>query len=232
MPFFYLPGNHDVSNEKLLDAWKKRFGRTYYYFIYQNVLFLCMDSTGEPYRINNGDITEEEADYFEGVIGKHKKVRWTIVIMHKPAWERNGENWLRLEKTLGERDYTVFAGHEHRYAKTVRQGRTYIRVATTGGTSPLKGPIAGTFDHIMWVTMSDKGPRIANLMPDCIYDENATSYSVAAAAKIPKAKQVKTIVFEGEIGYSFWGKQPVTTKVTGRLPVVRQAHAASGGENN
>ena len=30
----------------------------------------------------------------------------------------------------------------------------------------------GEFDHIVWVTMTKDGPRIANLMLDGIYDEN------------------------------------------------------------
>ncbi len=44
MPFFYLPGNHDISNPVMRDFWKNKFGRRYYHFIYKNVLFLMMDS--------------------------------------------------------------------------------------------------------------------------------------------------------------------------------------------
>ena len=36
MPFFYVPGNHDVSKlgEK---SWKEKFGRRYYHFLYKEV---------------------------------------------------------------------------------------------------------------------------------------------------------------------------------------------------
>lgn len=44
MPFFYLGGNHDLTNPTMRVFWKNRFGPRYYHFLYQNVLFLMMDS--------------------------------------------------------------------------------------------------------------------------------------------------------------------------------------------
>lgn len=44
MPFFHLGGNHDLSNAVMQDFWKKRFGALYYFFVYDNVLFLMLDS--------------------------------------------------------------------------------------------------------------------------------------------------------------------------------------------
>jgi hypothetical protein len=44
MPFFHLGGNHDLTNPVMREFWKNRFGPTYYHFIYENVLFLMMDS--------------------------------------------------------------------------------------------------------------------------------------------------------------------------------------------
>ena len=38
MPFFYTVGNHDISDNTSLDIWNERLGRTYYHFIYKNVL--------------------------------------------------------------------------------------------------------------------------------------------------------------------------------------------------
>ena len=32
MPFFYVPGNHDISNQVMADVWQERFGRSYYSF--------------------------------------------------------------------------------------------------------------------------------------------------------------------------------------------------------
>lgn len=44
MPFFHLGGNHDLTNPVMREFWKKRFGPRYYHFVYNNVLFLMLDS--------------------------------------------------------------------------------------------------------------------------------------------------------------------------------------------
>lgn len=44
MPFFYLGGNHDLTNSRMREFWKQRFGPRYYHFVYEDVLFLMMDS--------------------------------------------------------------------------------------------------------------------------------------------------------------------------------------------
>lgn len=44
MPFFYLGGNHDLTNSTMRSFWKSRFGPRYYHFLFDDVLFLMMDS--------------------------------------------------------------------------------------------------------------------------------------------------------------------------------------------
>ena len=44
MPFFHLGGNHDLTNVKMREFWARRFGPRYYHFVYDNVLFLMLDS--------------------------------------------------------------------------------------------------------------------------------------------------------------------------------------------
>jgi hypothetical protein len=50
MPFFFLPGNHDLNSEASLNVWRERYGgsRAYYHFIYKNVLFLVVDTEDPP----------------------------------------------------------------------------------------------------------------------------------------------------------------------------------------
>ena len=33
-PFFYVPGNHDYSNQAMADVWAERYGPSYYSFVY------------------------------------------------------------------------------------------------------------------------------------------------------------------------------------------------------
>lgn len=44
MPFFHLGGNHDLTNPVMRKFWKERFGPRFYHFVYENVLFLMVDS--------------------------------------------------------------------------------------------------------------------------------------------------------------------------------------------
>lgn len=171
MPFFYVPGNHDVSNEVMQAEWLKRYGKLYYHFLYKDVLFLCLDSEDPP----DSQMSAQQAGYVAQTLREHPDVKWTLVFLHKPLWDygdptQNG--WARIEKLLAGRPHTVFAGHTHHYMKSRRNDADYVVLATMGGGSQMRGQNFGEFDHFMWVTMTDEGPRIANLMLDGIWDTN------------------------------------------------------------
>jgi hypothetical protein len=38
MPFFYVPGNHDLVDQEQMEIWDQRYGKRNYHFIYKNVL--------------------------------------------------------------------------------------------------------------------------------------------------------------------------------------------------
>lgn len=175
MPFFFCPGNHDISNVPMSAEWSRKFGRSYYSFAYRDVLFLVLnteDPPTDPYHIGR-----EQQEWARRVLDEHQDVRWTFVIMHKPTWTYPDADlvetgWQAIEDALGSRKYTVFAGHKHTYAKYTRKGREYYMLATTGGGSDLSGFANGKFDHFVWVTMKDDGPVIANLLLDGVQDKN------------------------------------------------------------
>lgn len=180
-PFFYVPGNHDMNNTVMAKTWQTRFGPSYYRFVYKDVLFLVLNSELfgmliEPDRPVPGPWTQaEQLAFVEQTLAEFPAPRWTIVLIHRPLWHYANapqNDWLLVEEMLGERDYTVFAGHRHRYRKDLRKDRKYIVLATTGGSSQLRGGAYGEFDHVAWVTMTASGPRIANLMLDGIEDED------------------------------------------------------------
>jgi hypothetical protein len=111
MPFFYLPGNHDISNPVMAEVWKERFDRSYYHFVYRDVLFVCLNS--EETAPNT--ITSQQADWVEGVLADNSDVRWTMVFLHKPLWNYNETGseemhamWTRIEGMLVGRKHTVF----------------------------------------------------------------------------------------------------------------------------
>ena len=169
MPFYFVPGNHDITNPIMEEEWVKRFGRLYYHFVYRDVLFLCLDSEDPP----PTHISKAQQDYVARALAENPTVRWTLVFLHKPLWDyEESTGWKVIEDMISKRPHTVIAGHRHSYTKFERNDTSYIVLATTGGGTRLRGRAFGEFDQVAWITMTDKGPRIANLLLDGIWDEN------------------------------------------------------------
>jgi serine/threonine-protein phosphatase CPPED1 len=101
---------------------------------------------------------------------ENKNVKWTFVLMHKPMWKESNSsaNWLNLEKMLTLRPYTVIAGHEHKHQYMQRNGRDYIIMGTCGGGWVWPKTMPGIYNHILFITMTDKGPEIASILADAI----------------------------------------------------------------
>ena len=163
MCFFYVPGNHDIWSAQSRREWEQRFGRSYYHFVYKDVLFLCLNSEDG----GSTQLGEEQVAYVEKTLRENSDVRWTLIFLHKALWayQRQGRPtlWDRVDEALGGRPHTVFAGHRHQYAAHQRDNYKYYELATTGGGSSLAGPVHGRFDHVVWVTMDEDGPILANL---------------------------------------------------------------------
>jgi hypothetical protein len=188
LPFYRVPGNHDINNDLSAGIWKELYGPAYYSFLYRDVLFLCLNSQdGRDY---SAGIGKEQITWASDVLAKHVDARWVCLFFHQPLWLEDERRlaaakagggapqltgFHEIEKSLEGRNYTVFAGHHHRYGKWVKNGQKYFRLATTGGQSSLRGPESGQFDHVTWVTMTDQGPIVCNLLLDGILDEDAKS---------------------------------------------------------
>jgi hypothetical protein len=207
MPFFYVPGNHDLANATEQTLWKEKFGRRYYDFVFKNVLFLVLcseDYSGKEKE--EGIISAEQQAFVQKSLEAHRDVRWTLVFLHKPVWtspEVAKTGWLEVEKLLAGRPYTVFAGHIHHYQRFVRNGQHYYQLATTGGGSRMRGIDYGEFDHLVWVTMKKDGPVLANILLDGVLpadlkpvetaEEGAPEYN-----RKPTSPVTGKVLFEGK----------------------------------
>ncbi len=172
MRFFYVPGNHDIWSAGSRHEWEQRLGASYYHFTYKNVLFLCLNSEdGGPTQLG-----AEQLAWLEETLRENTDVRWTLIFLHKALWvyqqEGRTTRWDRVEEALGGRPHSVFAGHRHQYVAYDRDNYRYYELATTGGSSSLAGPVHGRFDHVVWVTMDESGPILANLQLDGILDSD------------------------------------------------------------
>jgi len=199
MPFFYVPGNHDLTNKTMVTKWGERYGKRYYHFLYKDCLFLCLCSENPP---DMGTIDKEQQEWVAKTVAENAGARWTFVFLHKPIWtakdlEKNG--WAAVEKSLAGRKYNVFCGHVHRYQVFERNGTQYYQLATTGGGSRLRGTEYGEFDHVAWITMKKDSPLIAQVMLDGI---------LPADLKVPESEEKGRPV-----------KKRATFPVEGRLTV-------------
>lgn len=194
MPFFYVPGNHDVTNPVMEGIWKKRFGPTYYSFIYKDVLFMALNSEDQTRGSGKGSISAPQLEWIRKTLDAHRQVKWTFLFMHQPLWvqETDPVKWFEVEKLLADRKHTVFAGHRHHYERYARNNSQYYMLATTGGSSQLRGPELGEFDHFMWVTMTESGPILANLHLKGVFDHDVFNEELAAfTEKIWKSEMVR-----------------------------------------
>jgi hypothetical protein len=211
MRFFFVAGNHDVTNPLLQQMWREKFGAAWYSFDYKDVHFLCLCSEDPEQRIG-----DDQLDFIRTDLDQHADARHTLVFLHKPLWnyaERDlaagnpdSTNWTQVEELLGDRPYTVFAGHIHHYVQYERNGgRKYYALATTGGGSQLRGEAYGEFDHVVWLTMEPDGPQVANLKldgilpPDVVTEQEAMRFrSFLAQTSV----EVAPLLVDSEQGFS------------------------------
>jgi hypothetical protein len=246
MPFFYVPGNHDMSNEVMAEVWKERFGPSYYHFVYQDVLFLALNS--ELFGLVHDPKTQlpgpwkqaEQLAYVEQVLREHAGVRWTFVFIHQPLWDVPKQplpgqvtvpsvnaDWLRVERELGDRPYTVFAGHYHRYTEHVRNNRQFITLATTGGGSDLRGTEFGEFDQVARVSMTKTGPLIANLRLDGILPHDAVSEAQRALVlALPRAITQEPLTGDADAFRSGTARFSIANNADHPLVAVGRAHGS------
>jgi hypothetical protein len=102
-------------------------------------------------------------------------------------YETGPREWDKIRALLDNRNYTAFAGHTHTYQYdnigTAAHTHDLISLATTGGGSTiresglprattLRGPEFAEFDHLVWVTMTDTGPVIANILLEGVLEKD------------------------------------------------------------
>jgi hypothetical protein len=211
MRFFFVAGNHDLSNDLLDGLWREKFGPTWYSFDYKRVHFLCLCSEDPVLRIGDDQLAFVRAD-----LAAHADARHTLVFLHRPLWttaERDlaegrddSTNWKRVEALLADRPHTVFSGHIHHYVQYSRNGgRQYYALATTGGGSQLRGQPYGEFDHVTWLTMEHDGPQVVNLTldgilpPDVVTEEESVRFRDFLARTVV---EVAPIFLEDAAGFA------------------------------
>jgi hypothetical protein len=110
----------------------------------------------------------DQVAFVEKVLAQHGDVRWTFLFLHEPAWEKPSASFKAIQQRLKDRRHTFFAGHLHYYDYDMIDGYEHITMGPTGASFHHEGP--GNVDHIMWVTMTENGPKMANIALKGLFD--------------------------------------------------------------
>lgn len=156
-PVYNAMGNHDGVK----GGWKifeKRFGPLYYSFDCQGSRFIIINNAFRE------SFDREQFNWLKNVIATGE-VKHKFVFMHKPVFDPSEiyKDYIMSGRAVTEElvrlftkykvDY-VFAGHIHGYAKSVRDGVTYI--VTAGGGAPLYlPPEFGGYYHFVRVDVEN-----------------------------------------------------------------------------
>lgn len=111
-PFFYAPGNHDVTNDVMWELYKERYGvkgKTYYSFDYRGYHFVVLDSF---MAIEKAWFAEEQFTWLGKDIARAKDSKHIFVLYHHPRWN-NPDLWGRFAQLVPAGKTTVFNGDAH-----------------------------------------------------------------------------------------------------------------------
>jgi len=142
------------------------------------------------------DFSDEQITWLKDTLAKHPDVRWTFLFLHDPVWENPSESFKTIQELLKGRKYTFLAGHLHYYDYDNIDGVEHITMGPAGASFHAEGP--GNVDHIMWVTMTEDGPEIANIALKGVFDRKGLDPSLfgaydrkGAESHEPKAEAAK-----------------------------------------
>jgi hypothetical protein len=125
------------------------------------------------------DFSDQQVSYVEKALAQNADVRWTFVFLHEPAWENPSESFKAIQQLLKDRDHTFFGGHLHYYDYDNIDGHEHITMGPAGASFHHEGP--GNVDHIMWVTMTKKGPQMGNIALKGLFDRKGLDPSLFGA---------------------------------------------------
>ena len=163
-PFFPVVGNHDVGTTKRgVEIYREQFflpgGKTYYAFRAGGILFVVLDSEEGKRRI-----IEEQRSWLEDTLSSSQET-FKFVFLHAPLFppKNSLKKGNALDKYPRERDdlhrlfvktkvKAVFAGDDHRYDRTEKDGIPYL--ISGGGGAPLAAfEESGGYFHYLWISV-------------------------------------------------------------------------------
>jgi hypothetical protein len=175
IPVFNAVGNHEVTDEPDRERYvAERFGEFYGSFDVGNLHFIVLN-TEEKGR--EGAVTGDQLEWLEKDLHANRDAAHIFVFLHRPLFSAVDPEFVtgKSFRDRKERDALhalferykvriVFAGHEHLYSDTVRDGVRYIIAG--GGGSPLYRPAdEGGLFHYLIVKVRESEVSVNVLQP-------------------------------------------------------------------
>ena len=162
IPFYPVPGNHDVldANRKPggEEIYRQVWGDPYYSFDYHNAHFIILNTDDGA----GSEIVGEQLQWLKKDLSGARKQQHIFVFFHRPIYSLQNEEELH-QLFLAHDVSAVIYGHLHHSNFLQRDGIPYIMTisaAQLGTPFPLA---AGSFHHMLLVTVRDNSFRIAVL---------------------------------------------------------------------
>ena len=125
------------------------------------------------------DFSDAQIAWLKETLAQNADVRWTFLFLHDPVWENPSESFEAIRQMLKDRSHTFFAGHLHYYDYDDIEGHEHITMGPAGASFHHEGP--GNVDHVMWVTMTEKGPQMGNIALKGVFDRKGLDPSLFGA---------------------------------------------------
>jgi hypothetical protein len=155
MPFYRVPGNHDIWDSTAAELYRRRFGDPYYSFDAGPIHFVVLD-TGRWSTAST--FPQEQLDWLAADLEENRAAEYTIAVYHIPYWIETiakGEPDPLHDIFMIHGVDAVFTGHYHVYFSGKYDGIAYTSVGSSGGYCD--PGISGLKYHFMWVTVDEEG---------------------------------------------------------------------------
>jgi hypothetical protein len=159
MPFFRVPGNHDIWDSTAAEVYRRHVGEPYYSFDTGPIHFVVLD-TGRWSTI--GSFPKEQLDWLKADLAGKRDTQYTIAFYHIPYWLETvakGKPDPLHDIFMAYGVDAVFTGHYHVYFSGKYDGIAYTGVGSSGGQC--EPGLTGLKYHFVWVTVTDEGISIA-----------------------------------------------------------------------
>jgi acid phosphatase type 7 len=150
---YLVMGNHDVDNGRNEERTKEFFPKLYYSIAEQDSLFVFLNTEIPGQR---GSITGAQFDWLANEL--QRPFKYKFVFLHRPPYPVVPGHGLDSNRAARDKLHelfvrhkvsAVFAGHDHVYNRTTRDGIIYIIASGGGGPLYFSAESGGYFHYVL-----------------------------------------------------------------------------------